>query len=83
MQNATSLKETGDFEFYGLLIKQGFTTYQYGTHIISNDIQSYALQSKTLNLDTFVNKHVSIKGKKIEGYPLEDGPDFIDVKVVQ
>jgi len=76
-------KETYPFQFKGLLKKQEITTYQYGTHTISNEGKTYALKSSTINLDTHVNKTATVKGNKINGYPVDGGPEFIDVKEVQ
>lgn len=62
-------------EFKGTILKQGITTYQYGTHTAS----TYALRSEELNLDDFLNQEVKIVGKKIEGYPVDGGPEYIEV----
>jgi len=78
-----SSKVTYPFEFYGSLKQQTITAYQYGTHIISNGDQTYALKSNTINLDNYIGKQVTIKGVRIEGYPLENGPELINVKAVQ
>ncbi len=80
---ADSIKETYPFQFKGLLKKQEVTTYQYGTHTISLEGKTYALKSSTINLDTHVNKTVTVKGTKVAGYPVDGGPEFIDVKEVQ
>ena len=66
----------------GKIEKIGMTTYQYGTHILKMSGKSYALKSSSLNLDTYVDQQVSLKGQKVEGYPLENGPDLIDVTEV-
>lgn len=76
-------KETYPFQFKGLLKKQEVTTYQYGTHTISLEGKTYALKSSTINLDTHVNKTVTVKGTKVAGYPVDGGPEFIDVKEVE
>jgi len=80
MNNTKSPTAPGAFEFQGLLKQQGITTYQYGTHTISNDSITYALKSSTVNLDSYIDKRVTIKGTRVDGYPIENGPDFIDVK---
>ena len=66
-------------ETTGTLEKQGITSYQYGTHIIVDTDQRYALRSETVPLDSFVNRQVRIQGKKVEGYPLEGGPVLLEV----
>ena len=49
----------------------------YGTHIISG----YALRSDLVNLDEFINRNVTISksGYKIDGYPVDGGPVYIEV----
>ena len=42
---------TGLCEITGIIQKQGVTSYQYGTHIISE----YALRSNSVILDDFIN----------------------------
>lgn len=66
-------------EITGTLQKQGITTYQYGSHVMAG----YALQSSTVNLDDYVNQNVTVTGYKIEGYPIDGGPDFIEVETIQ
>jgi hypothetical protein len=68
----------------GIISQQGITTYQYGTHTIDcidSEIY-YALESKTINLDDYLSKKVTIKAEKIPGYPLEDGPEYLEVKAI-
>jgi len=66
----------------GRITKLGMTTYQYGTHTISTGGKPYALRSSSLNLDTYVDKQVVLKGTKVSGYPLEGGPELIEVSEV-
>lgn len=67
------------FEVTGTIQEQGITIYQYGTHTISG----YAIKSSTIKLDNYINKNVTILGKKIEGYPVDGGPDFIEVEKIK
>ncbi|TDH29256.1 hypothetical protein EXU57_04100 [Segetibacter sp. 3557_3] len=76
-------KENYPFAFKGLLKKLEVSSWQYGTHIITDEGNKYALKSSTVNLDNFVDKVVTIKGSKIAGYPVDNGPDFIEVKAVE
>ncbi len=76
-------KETYPFQFKGLLKKQGVTTYQYGTHTITGEGKTFALKSSTINLDAHVDKTLTVKGTKVAGYPVDGGPEFIDVKEVE
>lgn len=66
-------------EVSGILRVQGITTYQYGTHTISN----YAVRSRRLNLDSFVDQNITIIGRKIDGYPVDGGPDYLEVEEIK
>ena len=66
----------------GTVEKMGMSTFQYGTHLLKADNKTYALKTATIKLDDYVGKEVSIKGSKVEGYPVENGPELIDVKKV-
>lgn len=70
------------FEFTGIIEKQSFTTYQYGTHVISNNEEFYALTSSTIDLDQYIGKEVEIEGTVIEYY-VADGPEYIEVTEVE
>jgi len=68
----------------GTIEKQGITTYQYGTHVLKEGKKTlYALTSKTQKLNDYVGKRVKITGTKIDGYPLEGGPVFLEVTSVE
>ena len=62
-------------EITGIIQKQGITSYMYGTHVILG----YALRSNTILLDNYINYNVTIVGYKIDGYPVDGGPDYIEV----
>ena len=66
-------------EVTGIIQQTGVTSYQYGTHTISG----YAIRSSTITLDDYVDQNVTIIGKKIEGYPVDGGPDYIDVEEIK
>ncbi len=57
----------------------------YGTHILLDDSGKtlYALKSDTINLDNFNNKKATVKGDLVEGYPVDGGPDYLNVKSVE
>ncbi|GGE40961.1 hypothetical protein EV200_101716 [Pedobacter psychrotolerans] len=67
----------------GTIQKIGMTTFQYGTHLLTTENKTYALKSGSINLDQYMNKKVTIKGKKVKGYPLEGGPEFLDVTLIK
>jgi len=66
-------------ELTGTIQKQGITTYQYGTHTISG----YALRSSSVTLDDYINQNVTVVGHKIDGYPVDGGPDYIEVEEIK
>ena len=66
-------------EVSGVIRTQGITTYQYGTHTISG----YAIRSYTIDLDTYLNQNVTVVGRKIEGYPIEGGPDYLEIEKIK
>jgi hypothetical protein len=72
-------KNKGKIKVSGTIQKQGITTYQYGTHTIS----SYALKSNSIDLDNYINQEVTIYGDKIKGYPVSDGPEFLEVTNIE
>jgi hypothetical protein len=67
----------------GTIAKQGITTYQYGAYIINTTDEIYALRSNTIDLENYVAKSVTLTAEKISGYPVENGPDYLEVKSVQ
>lgn len=66
----------------GQISPLGMTTFQYGTHMIKAENKSYALKSAQVKLDDYVNKSVTLKGTKVAGYPLEGGPELIEVSEI-
>ena len=67
----------------GTIEQQGITSYQYGTHTFSGEGIFYALKSETIDLDQYLEKEVTIKAEKIEGYPVDGGPDYLLVLEVR
>ena len=68
----------------GVIQQQGMTTYQYGTHVLKDGTKTlYALMSKSQKLDNFVGKKVKITGTLVDGYPVDGGPDFVEVTDVE
>lgn len=65
----------------GVLLEQGVSTYQYGTHVL-NDKEGktmYALKSETIKLNMYIGKQVELQGIPVEGYPVEGGPEYLEV----
>lgn len=69
--NNDTMKVTGTIE------PQGITSYQYGTHTLSNEDIFYALKSDSVDLNDYLNQEVTITAEKIEGYPVDGGPEFL------
>jgi len=78
-----SSKDANTVSLTGKIEKIGMTTYQYGTHTIQSDQKTYALRSSSLDLNNFENKEVQITGTKVPGYPVENGPELIEVSSVK
>lgn len=74
--------EFGVTRVSGIVQKQGITTYQYGTHVllaVGTTETLYALRSDKVNLDGYINKEVELKGHLIRDYPVDGGPEFLEV----
>jgi ABC-type metal ion transport system substrate-binding protein len=72
-------EKSEQIEVTGTVKIRGITTYQYGTHTISNNSAYYALKSDIYNLDDYVNQNVTVIGETITGYPLSGGPYYLNV----
>lgn len=80
MNNTNS---AGTITVKGKVEKLGMTTFQYGTHLLKAENKTYALKSASINFDDYVNKEVTVKGKKVAGYPIDGGPELIDVTLIK
>ncbi len=78
-QNSNS----ASMEFTGIIEPIEMSTWQYGTHTISDDTTFYALKSEKVNLENYEGKTVTISGERVEGYPVENGPVFIKVTEIK
>lgn len=63
----------------GKIEKLEVSGFGYGSHLINSGGKMFALTSKSIDLNKFAGKAVVAKGKKIDGYPLEGGPDYIEI----
>lgn len=77
------INENKHIQASGIIQEQGISTYQYGSHILIGENNTYALRSETINLDIYIGKAVDIKGEKISGYPVDGGPEYIEVLEVK
>ena len=69
----------GTIEFTGLIQTAQITSYQYGTHTLTTEAAVYALRSNTVNLDDFIGRTETVIAEKIEGYPVDGGPEYLEV----
>lgn len=63
----------------GTIQEQGMTSYQYGTHTLTNSETFYAVKSDSVNLNNYQNREVTVRVRPIEGYPIEGGPEYLEV----
>lgn len=70
-------------EITGTIREQGITSYQYGTHTIETENNFYALKSEAVDLSKYLDQEVTIVAEKIEGYPVDGGPDYLLVLEVK
>lgn len=86
ISSCTSMKESDSsnrFMATGTIEKLGISTFQYGTHLLKSENKTYALKSSSIKLDDYLNKKVTVKGTKVTGYPLDGGPELIEVTMVK
>lgn len=76
--SCNKIPETG-IEITGVIEEQGITAHQYGTHTLTNDENFFAIKSDSLDLNAYLNKEVTVRAYKIEGYPVDGGPEYLNV----
>ncbi|MGB7786638.1 MAG: hypothetical protein WBL27_11095 [Salinimicrobium sp.] len=74
---------TDHMQVSGTIEQQGTSSYQYGTHTLTNEEIFYALKSEEVDLDQYVGQTVTIVADKISGYPLDGGPEYLMVLEVK
>ena len=85
LSSCSSIKKGANFNVLtltGKIEQIGMTTFQYGTHLIKADNKTFALKSSNVNLDNYIEKAVTLQGKKVPGYPIDGGPELIEVSEV-
>lgn len=80
--NATQ-NDKDKMEITGTIEQQGMTSYQYGTHTLTNEETFYALKSEKVNLDNYLGETVTVIAEKISGYPVDGGPEYLMVLEVK
>jgi hypothetical protein len=66
----------------GKIAALGMSTFQYGTHTLTAGDKTYALKSSQVDLKAYEGKEVILKGIKVAGYPVDGGPEFVDVQEI-
>ncbi|MDT0690808.1 hypothetical protein RM549_13500 [Salegentibacter sp. F188] len=79
----TSGDNSALMEVTGTVEASGITSYQYGTHTLTSSEKKYALKSTNIDLSDYEGETVKISGEKIEGYPVENGPEYLDVQKIE
>jgi len=83
IQSACGSVNTDDEQQYsGILKPAGITSYQYGTHRLETNDTFYALKSDQIDLKDYEDEKVNITASEIQGYPVDGGPIYLDVKKV-
>src|SRR5690606_4816580 len=85
ISSCSSMKSGADADavtMTGEMKPLGMTTFQYGTHAIKSEDTLYALRISTVNLKDFEDKSVTLICTKVSGYPLEGGPELIEVSAI-
>ena len=69
----------------GYIKKAGITSFNYGTHVLVSDSGEllYALKSSIIDLSKYLKGEVSVTGKLVQNYPVDGGPDFLEVSDVR
>ncbi|TBW27089.1 hypothetical protein [Gramella sp. KN1008] len=70
-------------QYSGTIEPAGITSYQYGTHRLETTDNFYALKSDIVDLGQYEGQKVSITATKIEGYPVDGGPVYLNVTKVK
>ena len=75
-------------EATGMIEKPEVTSYQYGSHAITDEASSeyYALKSSIVDLDAYVDQKVTLYGSLVTGYDngqIEGGPPLMEVYQVE
>jgi hypothetical protein len=65
----------------GIVQKIEMSAWMYGTHTLNDSSGKplYALKSTSFDLDIYENKKVEISGDLIDGYPVDGGPEYLNV----
>jgi hypothetical protein len=71
-----------NIEISGVLTSDEFPLLMYGSHVLTTQDGEplYALESTSVDLDSYIGDTIQVKGEPIEGYPLNSGePPLLQV----
>lgn len=68
--------------YSGIIKPAGITSYQYGTHRLETKDTFYALKSDQIDLKDYEDEKVNITASKIQGYPVDGGPIYLEVQKI-
>lgn len=78
-QTQTSMNTKTNIEVEGKIEAIGMTSWQYGSHTLTNDETFFALRSEKVDLKQYEGKNVRVTASKVDGYPVDGGPEFLEV----
>jgi hypothetical protein len=75
----------GEITASGTIKERGITTYMYGTHVLLDDNGRtlYSLSSDNIDLNKYIGRKVTVKGYLVKGYPVDAGPNYLNVKFIE
>lgn len=88
-QKAAQEEDAGrSVEATGLIEEPEITTYQYGTHAVTDEASGafYALRSEVVDLDAYAGQRVTVYGTLVPRYEygqIEGGPPLVEVTWVE
>lgn len=61
------------------------STWMYGTNMLTKDskIVVSLIADKNIKLDDYNGKKVEVTGELKEGYPIDGGPEYLEVKTIK
>ncbi len=74
---------TDSNQYSGTIEAAGITSYQYGTHRLMAGEDVFALKSDSIDLVNYEGTNVIITAEKIEGYPVDGGPVYLNVTKIK
>ncbi|MGE5458803.1 MAG: hypothetical protein ACM3RX_10650 [Methanococcaceae archaeon] len=80
----SDINSTGNISSSGVIKVLEASAWMYGTHIFVDNKGKviYALRSSQINLNNYIDMRVTISGDLVKGYPVDGGPEYLEVKSV-